>query len=192
MQKFAKKQIAVAVGASLMVMAGAAQAASANPTVRTKGIVATVPAGVAAAQALYSATGYSGNIMISIYLAPSTDDLVALDTEQISDAGVLINNIAGGGATGAGATSVNNDFSITYGGTPVYFPIAGAGNTFTANTAAGGVAALAAKAAGAYAQYTAVIGTVAGDTSPAFRINGANLEYSQDSSIASPDRKSVV
>ncbi|MFA6544485.1 MAG: hypothetical protein WCS99_08670 [Limisphaerales bacterium] len=186
MQTFAKKQIAVAVGASLLVMAGAANAAGVNPTVRTKGIVATIPAGAAAAQALYSATGYSGAIQATIYLQPAADTVTPADSQAISDAGVLINNIAGGGATGAGATSVNNDFSITYGATPVYFPITAGGITFTANTTVGGVALVAAKAAGAYATYLVNLGKVAADTNGAFRINGANLEYTQDNTVAAP------
>lgn len=176
MQTFNQKKIALTVGAALLVMAGTAQAAGTNPTVRTGGIVAT---GVTTAQAqgLYSATGYAGTITITVYLKPLADTVTAANSQAITDAGVLINGQTGAG--GVGSASANNDFTISYNTTtPVYFPVSAV--SFTPNTTAGGTALIAANGVNAYAQAAATIAAVAGDTNGAFRMNGANLEYTQD------------
>ena len=185
MQTFAKKKIALAVGAALVLMAGATQAAGTNPTVRTGGIVAT---GMSAlqAQSLYAATGYAGPITITVYLQPLPDTVTAANSQAITDANLLVNGQA---VAGAGSANANNDFTVTYGATPVYFPVAAVG--FTANTVPLGTAAIAANAANAYAEATFTITAVAGDANGAFRINGANLEYTKDST-ASPIVWNVV
>ncbi len=183
MQTFAKKKIALAVGAALVLMAGAAQAAGTNPTVRTGGIVAT---GMSAlqAQSLYAATGYAGPITITVYLQPLADTVTPANSQAITDAGLLVNGQA---VAGAGSANANNDFTVTYGATPVFFPVSAVG--FAPNTVVGGTAAIAANAANAYAEATFTIAAV--DVNGAFRINGANLEYTKDST-ASPIVWNVV
>ena len=67
MQKFTQKKIALAVGASLLVMAGAARAAAVVPLAGAlKPLLAT--AGAATAAQLYATAGTSNSVKIA-YLA---------------------------------------------------------------------------------------------------------------------------
>jgi hypothetical protein len=68
MKTFKQKQLALAIGSALMVMAGGAQAVAGAPTQRATNpnLISNVSAGIAAARGLYDGTGYNGNLTITL------------------------------------------------------------------------------------------------------------------------------
>jgi len=147
MQKFAKKQIAVAVGASLLIMAGAAQAGvpAAAPAPRaTKPVLAT-PTLQADADALYSTTGFTGTLPVLMnFTAPadSTSPVIGFAVVTGGFDGIKV-NAANNAATTVGASVATDDIVVyagTVGATQINLVVPNASAIFTpnANTSATG------------------------------------------------------
>lgn len=136
--KFTPTKIALAVGASLVAMAGVAQAAVSAPTVR-----ATKPAMISStadgatvqidARALYDGTGYTGNLAITLnFAAPAASTTGAGGYQNYAklDAGtdaLLVNGVAASGTnTSFGLAGTADDISVTVtpvGGTALALPL---------------------------------------------------------------------
>lgn len=138
MQTFKKKQIALAVGASLMVMAGAAQAtAPAAFGARALKPVLATPASQLNANALYAATGFTGTLPVVFNITAPADTAVAGQFAVVSNIALTV-NAANTAATTVGASVATDDIVVyagTAGATQINLVVPAAGQTFTGNLA---------------------------------------------------------
>jgi hypothetical protein len=166
MQTFAKKQMAVAVGAALAATAGGAFAAS-TQTVRTNGVyVASVAASEANKQALYSASGLTGATMVgnfALKIRIASTDTNAAVIKFGDSAGTMVPVV--GDTT---ADSVNHILVSTADSTSLTRLLANPGVVSAASDSNGG--------------YTLTINFDTAGATEAFKIDSAgNLNYSANS-----------
>jgi len=179
MQTFSKKKIALAVGASLLVMASAAQAtAPAAPTARSVPVLVT-PASQANANSLYGTTGFTGTLPVNVYFtapADTTSPAIAFAVLSAGADGLLVNAANNLGTT-TGASVATDDIAVyagTAGASQINLRVPTASVAFTAN---------ANTASAANAAFSIVV-----SGTEALRIVAASgvLEYTTDITAASP------
>lgn len=163
MQKFNKKQIALAVSATLL--AGSALAAATAPVARTaKPVLITAATTV---DNLYKTTGMTGSVTIQVAFTAAEDTSAAAGDYQVITAGadgLLVN-------TGTVAAPAEDDIQI-YVDDAAKTKLTIGPNSFTANLSTA-------------AQATASIAVAAPDANGAFRINAGKLEYTADNTVSS-------
>lgn len=165
MQKFSKKQIALAVSASLL--AGSALAAPTAPVARaTKPVLI---AGLTSTQAadLYKTTGFAGNVSFNVYFTAAAETDTPANFQQIDAGTALLVN------TGTVAAPAEDDIQV-YVDNAAKDLFTVTGSSFTPNGAT----------AQAFASVT--ISKVGTDAAPAFRINAGKLEYTANSAATTP------
>lgn len=139
MQPYAQKKIVIAVGAALMVMAGAAQAAvpAGPPIARAVKPVLATPATVPNATSLYGATGFTGSVPVKVNFTAPADSTGGANFALVTAGfdGLKVNT-ANDAAPTTGAADATDDIIVyagTLGATQINLQVPNASKAFTSN-----------------------------------------------------------